>query len=30
MQLLGLYFIIALAFWVSPPDALDKTSLLGQ
>lgn len=25
-QLLGLYMIIALAFWASPPDALQKFS----
>ncbi|KAL2260146.1 hypothetical protein VTK26DRAFT_5949 [Humicola hyalothermophila] len=29
-MLLGLYIIIALAFWVSPADALGKVSLLGQ
>jgi Ca2+:H+ antiporter len=30
MQLLGLYMIIALAFWASPTDALGKTALPGQ
>lgn len=27
-MLLGLYLIIAVAFWASPSDALDKTSLV--
>lgn len=27
-QLLGLYMIIAVAFWVSPPDALDNVLTL--